>query len=125
MPAKTAPKRNNLRLVVLNDSAPVLKMLCRWLEQHGHHCTTAVIADMRHAHEEVARCRWPREYASAAPRRSASSTHHAFTALPKTRTIAGVRPGLPRVTAWPPCDAAPERAMRTPSNSSSTHSTDS
>jgi CheY-like chemotaxis protein len=55
MPAKTAPKRNNLRLVVLNDSAPILKMLCKRLEQHRHHCVTAVIADMRHAHEEVGR----------------------------------------------------------------------
>ena len=44
-----------LRIVVLNDSAPVLKMLCKWLEQHGHHCDTALVADMPQAHEEVGR----------------------------------------------------------------------
>ena len=47
-----APPRR-LRLVVLHDSAPVLTMLCQWLEQHGHHCHTALLADMPRAHEEV------------------------------------------------------------------------
>ena len=53
MPAKTPPKQHGLRIVVLNDSAPVLKMLCKWLEQHGHHCDTALLADMPQAHDEV------------------------------------------------------------------------
>lgn len=55
MPAKTPPKQHGLRIVVLNDSAPVLTMLCEWLEQQGHHCDTALLADMPRAHEEVAR----------------------------------------------------------------------
>ena len=55
MPAKTPPTQHGLRIVVLNDSAPVLKMLCNWLEQHGHHCDTALLADMPQAHEEVGR----------------------------------------------------------------------
>ena len=42
-----------LRLVVLHDSAPVLTMLCQWLEQHGHYCHTALLADMPRAHEEI------------------------------------------------------------------------
>jgi len=53
VPAKTPPRHHRLRIVVLNDSAPVLKMLCKWLEQHGHHCDTALLADMPRAHEEV------------------------------------------------------------------------
>ena len=40
---------------MLNDSAPLLKMLCQWLEQHGHHCNTALLADMPQAQEEVGR----------------------------------------------------------------------
>jgi CheY-like chemotaxis protein len=44
-----------LRLVVFNDSARVLKMLCDWLQNQGHHCETALVADMPHAHEEVGR----------------------------------------------------------------------
>ena len=40
MPAKTPPTLPRLRLVVLNDRAPVRDMLCKWLEQHGHHCDT-------------------------------------------------------------------------------------
>ena len=30
-------------------------MLCAWLEQHGHHCDTALLSEMTHAHEEVGR----------------------------------------------------------------------
>ena len=55
MPRKVTPKRRALRLVVLNDSAKVLKMLCDWLQSQGHHCDTAVLADMPNAHEEVGR----------------------------------------------------------------------
>jgi len=55
MPRKILPKPSRLRLVVLNDSAPVLKMLCNWLQEHGHHCETALLADMPQAHDEV----WP------------------------------------------------------------------
>jgi len=53
MPRKILPKPSRLRLVVLNDSAPVLKMLCNWLQEHGHHCETALRADMPQAHDEV------------------------------------------------------------------------
>ena len=55
MPAKIPLKRRRLRLVVLNDSARVLKMLCDWLQRQGHHCDTALLADMPQAHEEVGR----------------------------------------------------------------------
>ena len=55
MPAQTKFKRRRLRLVVLNDSAKVLKMLCDWLRAQGHHCDTAQLADMPQAHEEVGR----------------------------------------------------------------------
>lgn len=55
MPANTPPKRDQLRLVIINDSVPVLKMLCKWFEQRGHHCDTALLADMPEAHEEVGR----------------------------------------------------------------------
>lgn len=55
MPAKHPAPRRRLRVVVLNDSAPIVKMLCQWLEQHGHHCDTALLADMPRAHEEVGR----------------------------------------------------------------------
>jgi len=30
-------------------------MLCDWFTQHGHHCVTAVVADLRNAHQDVAR----------------------------------------------------------------------
>jgi CheY-like chemotaxis protein len=53
MPTQIAPKRSRLRLVVLNDSAAVLKMLCKWLQEHGHHCETALLADMPQAQNEV------------------------------------------------------------------------
>ena len=55
MPAKTPPTQKRLRIAVFNNSAPVLNMLCQWLEQHGDHCSTALLADMRQAHEEVGR----------------------------------------------------------------------
>ena len=56
MTANTPPKRRRrLRLVVLNDSARVLKMLCDWLQSQGHHCDTALLAEMPHVHEEVGR----------------------------------------------------------------------
>jgi CheY-like chemotaxis protein len=42
-------------VVILNDSVPVMKMLCAWFERHGHHCDTALLADMPQAHEEVGR----------------------------------------------------------------------
>ena len=51
--AKTPAPRRRLRIVVLNGSAPLLKTLCQWLEQHGHHCDTALVADVPRAHEEV------------------------------------------------------------------------
>lgn len=53
MRAKISPKRARLRLVVLNDSTPVLKMLCTWLQGQGHHCETALLADMPQAQDEV------------------------------------------------------------------------
>ena len=53
MPTKALPKRDRLRLVVFNDSAPVLRMLCEWLQEHGHHCHTALLADMPQAQDEV------------------------------------------------------------------------
>ena len=59
MPTKTKTTRpitrRRLRLVVLNDSARVLEMLCAWMQQRGHHCQTAQLADMPHAHEQVGR----------------------------------------------------------------------
>jgi CheY-like chemotaxis protein len=55
MPAKILPKRSRLRLVLFNDSAPVLKMLCEWLQEHGHECHTALLADMRQAQDDVGR----------------------------------------------------------------------
>jgi CheY-like chemotaxis protein len=55
VPAIIPHKRRRLRLVVLNDSAKVLKMLCDWLQRQGHHCDTALLADMPNAHEEVGR----------------------------------------------------------------------
>ena len=54
--ANTPPKRRRrLRVVVLNDSAKVLKMLCDWLQSQDHHCDTALLAEMPHVHEEVGR----------------------------------------------------------------------
>jgi CheY-like chemotaxis protein len=53
MSANNPPRRRALRLVILNNSAPLIKMLCEWFEQHGYHCDTALLADMRDAHEEV------------------------------------------------------------------------
>jgi CheY-like chemotaxis protein len=53
MASEILPGRVRLRLVVLNDSAPVLNMICGWFERHGHHCATALIAEMPRAHEEV------------------------------------------------------------------------
>ena len=53
--AAKAPSKRRLRLVVLNDSAPVLRMLCDWFQQHGHHCETAVLADLPLVHEQVPR----------------------------------------------------------------------
>ena len=55
MSATNPVPQRRLRIVVLNDSAPLLKMLCQWLEQHGHHCNTALLADMPQAQEEVGR----------------------------------------------------------------------
>jgi len=53
--AKSPTPRRRLRIGVLNDSAPVLEMLCQWLEQQGHHCGTAPLADLPQAREEVGR----------------------------------------------------------------------
>ena len=47
------PAKPRLRLVVLNDSPPVVKMLCDWFTQHGHHCDAVLLSDMPRAHEEV------------------------------------------------------------------------
>jgi len=55
MAAKISPTQYRLRVVVLNDSARVLKMLCDWLQRRGHHCDTALLADMPEAHKEVGR----------------------------------------------------------------------
>jgi CheY-like chemotaxis protein len=52
MPERGSPARR-LRLAILNDSPRVLKMLCNWFQKHGHHCTTAVVAEMPLAHVEV------------------------------------------------------------------------
>lgn len=46
-------QRHHLRLVVPNDRAHVLKMLCACLQRHGHHCDTATIASMPPVHEDV------------------------------------------------------------------------
>jgi DNA-binding response OmpR family regulator len=51
--ARIPPKQHPLRLVVLNDNARVLKMLCDWLQDQGHHCDTALLSDMPQAYEEV------------------------------------------------------------------------
>jgi CheY-like chemotaxis protein len=55
MTANIPPELRRLRLVVLNDSAKVLKMICDWMQSHGHHCDTALLSDMPLAHEEVGR----------------------------------------------------------------------
>jgi CheY-like chemotaxis protein len=55
MHAKGRRKRTHLKVAVLNDSELVLKMLCAWFHDHGHHCVTALVADMPNAHEDVAR----------------------------------------------------------------------
>jgi CheY-like chemotaxis protein len=55
MSANNPRRRRALRLVIFNNSAPLLKMLCEWFEHHGYHCDTALLADMRDAHEEVGR----------------------------------------------------------------------
>ena len=55
MPASYPPRRRALRLVILNNSALLLTMLCEWLAQHGHHCETALMADMPRAYEDVGR----------------------------------------------------------------------
>src|SRR5437870_4102365 len=55
MHAKGRRKRPHLKLAVLNDSEPVLKMLCGWFQEQRHCCITAVVADMPNAHEDVAR----------------------------------------------------------------------
>ena len=55
MPAKNPAPRRRLRIVVLNDSALLLEMLCHWLEMHGHHCDTALLAYTPQAQEEVGR----------------------------------------------------------------------
>lgn len=55
MPTKILPKRSRLRLVVFNDSASVLKMLCKWLQEHGHQCNTALLAEMPQAQDDVGR----------------------------------------------------------------------
>jgi len=55
MPTKILPKRSRLRLVVFNDSAPVLRMLCKWLQEHGHQCHTALLAEMPQAQDDVGR----------------------------------------------------------------------
>lgn len=46
-------RRRPLKLAILNDSEPTLKMLSGWFEKRGHHCVTAVLADMPNAHEQV------------------------------------------------------------------------
>ena len=54
MAAKSSPStRRRLRLALLNDNQRVLRMLCDWFKQHGHHCVTAVVADFPRAHEDV------------------------------------------------------------------------
>ena len=55
MSANNPPRGRALRLVILNNSAPLLKMLCEWFEQHGYHCDSALLAHMRNAHEEIGR----------------------------------------------------------------------
>lgn len=54
MQANASPGRR-LRLVILNDSQHVLKLLCDWFQKHGHRCTTAAVAEMPRAHIEVER----------------------------------------------------------------------
>jgi CheY-like chemotaxis protein len=53
--AKRRVRRTDLKLAILNDSEPVLKMLCDWFTRQGHRCVTAVVADMPNAHEDIAR----------------------------------------------------------------------
>ena len=55
MPARILPKRSRLRLVVFNFSAPVLKMLCKWPQECGHQCNTALLAEMPQAQDDVGR----------------------------------------------------------------------
>ena len=55
MPQKILAKRFRLRLVVLNDSVPVLKMLCKSLTERGHHCNTALLAETSQAQDDVGR----------------------------------------------------------------------
>ena len=54
MNAKKASTRR-LRLAVLNNSAPVLDMLCGWFKKHGHYCVGALLSDMPNAHADVPR----------------------------------------------------------------------
>ena len=44
-----------LRLAILNNSAPVVDMLCGWFKKHGHHCVSALLSDMPNAHADVPR----------------------------------------------------------------------
>jgi CheY-like chemotaxis protein len=54
MPNRSSPDRR-LHLAILNDSPRFLKMLCDWFQKHGHHCKTAIVAEMPQAHVEVER----------------------------------------------------------------------
>ncbi len=47
------PEPKSLRLAILNDSQPVLKMLCNWFESQGHECTSAIVAEMPRSYVQI------------------------------------------------------------------------
>jgi CheY-like chemotaxis protein len=53
MPSTKPTTRRQLHLAVLNDSRPVVRMLRNWFVKNGHHCSSAIVADMPQAHTEV------------------------------------------------------------------------
>jgi DNA-binding response OmpR family regulator len=55
VPARTPPPPTSAAYSRSQWQRTGPQMLCQWLEQHGHHCATALLADMPQAHEEVGR----------------------------------------------------------------------
>jgi CheY-like chemotaxis protein len=51
--ADKAIRPARLKLAVLNNSHQVLRLVCKWFQERGHHCATAVVADMPEAHIQV------------------------------------------------------------------------
>jgi CheY-like chemotaxis protein len=50
---KHSTTSRRLHLVVVNNSRQVLKMLCDWFKQHGHHCNALLLSDIAQAQVEV------------------------------------------------------------------------